>query len=97
MRRRVSKDANHDDIVQALRSAGVQVLDTHAFPDFVDLVTYVPPPQDKYRLVEIKNPKRKVKAGQTYLTDSQKNLMRTMPLVIVESVEEALQAHGVAS
>lgn len=93
--RRVSKkDANHKDIVRALRSAGRSVLELHEVgAGCPDLAVFWP---GGFCLMEIKNPE-----GRDRIEPSQVQWHRSYrgprgTLVVVRSVAEALQATGVA-
>ena len=88
MSRAKRTDANQHAIVKGLRRCGVWVCVTSGVGDgFPDLLTWH---RGLYRLVEIKTP------GGTY-TDAQLRFRERCPGEVcrVESLEEALQAHGI--
>lgn len=74
-------DRNHSRIRDILRSYGLKVFDTHALPNFVDLVVKV---GDKCLLVEIKD-------GDAPLTDSQVKLQQDFvdAMRVIRNDEEA--------
>jgi len=81
-------DANQHAIVKGLRRAGVWVCITSGVGDgFPDAVTWH---GGRFRLLEIKRP------GGSF-TDRQLRFMRSCPGEVqrVESLEEALRAHGI--
>ncbi len=92
MRRCGKKDANHKEIVDALRAVGASILDTSALgsgmPDLV--VGY----RQENFLIEIKNPKNKY--GRKGLNDLQKEWVAkwSAPVHVVRNINEALRAIG---
>ena len=92
-RRAARVDANHAEIVDALRRAGCAVLDLSAVgkgcPDLLVAVG------GKQQLIEIKRPKAKgQRAGE--LTPDQREFIAQWPasIAVVDSAERALQAMG---
>ena len=93
MRRAAKRDANHAEIVKALRDIGVEVLDLGAVgngcPDLLVLC------QGRLTLLEVKDGNKPPSART--LTDDQKVFHRRWlaagaPLFTVESVESAINA-----
>ena len=94
--RRVRRDANHREIVQALHEAGATVLDLAAVgggaPDL--LVGY----SGSNVLLEVKNPERKGGRNNNARTVEKQTEFRAAwrgPVYVVESIAAALAAIGV--
>ncbi len=83
MRRAAKVDQNHGQIVKALRQCGWYVLDTHAYPSFVDAVAYHPA-RDVVRLCEIKAAKGRLTASQSRLLED------GWPVYLLRSVDDAI-------
>ena len=93
--RRTRRDQNHKDVVDALRGLGASVVDLAAVgggvPDV--LVGY----RGRTWLAEVKNPAHRRKSGSTNPTTGAKqaafrDAWRGAPVLIVETVDEALRA-----
>ena len=77
-------DANHKPVVEALRACGWLVFDTHALPNFIDVVAYHPS-RDVVRLVEIKDGPKKT------MTMAQWDMIAAgWPIRTVHSVQDAI-------
>jgi hypothetical protein len=74
-------DANHRQLLEALRRCGWAVVSTHVVGGFVDAVAWHP--SRGVRLLEFKQPKGTLTASQRGL------LADGWPVVIVRSVDEA--------
>ena|ERR1041385_8940408 len=91
VRRAARVDVNHGEIVGALREVGCSVLDLSRHGSGCpDILVYVPR-LCAYVLVEIKAPGKR-----TRLTPKQKEFHANWrgPVIVVESVEEALNLFG---
>lgn len=89
MRRAARIDANHTEIVQALRAVGCEVLSLAAIgKGCPDLLLYIPS-QHRFVLVEIKDGK-KCKSARS-LTPDQVRWHVRWPVSVVESTEQALK------
>jgi hypothetical protein len=98
MRRAARKDANHDEIADALRAAGCWVLDLSAVGGGCpDLLVHGPVHPWSLVLVEIKDGSKP--PSRRPLTPAQIKLHAgcNAPRVVVTSVDEALAAVGVSS
>jgi Holliday junction resolvase len=93
MRRKARADANQPEIVSALRHAGATVIHTHTVgKGFVDIVVGF---RNQTYLMELKDGSKKPSAR--VLTEDEFALHTTWrggPLVVVSSVDEALEAIG---
>ena len=83
-------DANHADIVAALRKTGWIVWDTHHYPEFVDAIAMK---AGRLKFIEIKDGSKPPSARR--LTLAQEHLHGWLqwaehPVVVLASVEEAL-------
>ena len=85
------KDANHNDVVDALKAIGVSVIDTsHVGCGFPDVILGF---AGKTMLMEIKNPKTSY--GKRGLNKNQakwKELWTGGPYAVVDSVDAAIRA-----
>lgn len=92
----VKKDANHKEVVEALRAAGVSVIDmAHVGSGFPDLICGA---NGLTVLVEIKNKKTAYgRRGLNKLQQAWKNAWTGGPYAIVDSPEAALRAMGVVT
>lgn len=94
MRYGAKKDANHDEIVDALKAVGVSVIDmSHVGKGFPDLIIGF---RSETILVEIKNPKTAY--GKKGLNKNQQKWKEQWiggPYCVVDSVEAALRMIGV--
>lgn len=96
MSRIYNKDANQNEIVEALLHCGIRVFDAagvgDGFPDLVtggiDRKTHEP----KIILFEVKTPRGKLRPGQQLFLDEWYGL----PVYVVKSVAEALAHYGIA-
>ena len=96
-----SKDANHKDIVQALRKVGAYVLDITAVKHAFDLMVFY---DCRAYVMEIKNPEKLPKIYnrerlEKTLEDGERKCMEDLRGVgieyyIVASIEEAMQVLG---
>ena len=94
MRRAARQDANHADVVGALRAIGCSVLDLSRHGNGCpDILVYVPK-LHAYVLVEIKDGSKP--PSKRKLTPDQEKFHREWrgPVVVVESVDEALRLFG---
>ncbi len=88
MRRAAKIDANHTEIVQALRDAGCEVLSLAVIgKGCPDALIYIPN-QHRFVLVEIKDGKKPPSARS--LTPDQVRWHLRWPVSVVTSVDEAL-------
>lgn len=80
---RLRSDANHAEIVQALRQRGWLVESINRIGGFIDCVAFHPGRQ-VVRLVEIKTPKGRLKPSQQKLIDA------GWPIAVLRSIEDAM-------
>jgi len=76
-------DANHREVIDALRACGWTVKETHQYREFVDAVAFRPGWPDSLRLIEIKSSKGKLTASQSKL------LAQGFPVTVLRSVADA--------
>lgn len=94
MKRRAARvDRNHAEIREALRRAGVAVVDTHDLgKGFVDLVA-VHRHTGHAVLLEVKD--GSLSPSRRRLTPDEEKIASLLPVVVVTSVAEALRACGI--
>src|SRR5262245_57961979 len=90
-------DANHRQIVEALRSRGLAVLDLHAIPGVLDLLVGY---RSVLYLVEIKNGSKP--PSRRRVTPAEQTTIALFkgqgcPVVVVGSIEELLRAIGASA
>lgn len=96
MRRAAKVDANHAEIVKALRSAGCWVLDLSAVGQGCpDLLVHGPTYSWDFRLIEIKDGNKPPSARKLTPAQIEFHAGCRGPVVVVNSVAEALAAVGV--
>jgi len=99
---RPSKDANHKDIVDALRKVGAVIVDTTPVKDAFDLMVFY---KGNSYIMEIKNPDKLPKVYdrerlEKDLTEGERKCMQDVQAVgvayhIIASIEEALKVIGI--
>jgi hypothetical protein len=97
-----SKDANHGEIVDALRKVGAVIVDTTAVKHAFDLMVFY---KSQAYVMEIKNPEKLPKVYdrerlEKTLEDGERKCMEDLQAVgvayhIVASIEEALKVIGI--
>lgn len=90
MRYGAKKDANHADIVDAMRKCGATVHDLSTMGGGVpDVIAWV---KDQWRLVEVKNPKTGYgRRGLNKLQSKWLSQWRGGPVYVLKSVDDALK------
>ena len=87
------KDANHNAIAEAFEQCGFSVFDTSALPKFVDMVVYRR--INGTLLIEVKDGTKP--PSRTRLRDTQVELAKKFPVVVVHRVEDVVElANGSA-
>ena len=97
-----SKDANHAEIVEALRKVGAVIVDTTSVKHAFDLMVFY---KSQAYVMEIKNPDYLTKVYdretlESKLSDGERKCMEDLQAVgvayhIVASIEEALKVIGI--